>query len=74
MECANKCTRQMLERFFRPFRLLRIPLPFNEVQHPIPFGVVLTPHYFFYLEIFKDLITFHIIANLMGCAEPVDIS
>ena len=64
----------MLKRFFRPFRLLWITLPFNEVQYLITFGILMIPHYFFYLEILKDLIALHIIANLMGCAEAFDVS
>ena len=32
------------------------------------------PHYFFHFKIFEDLITFHIVANLMGYAESIDIS
>ena len=34
----------------------------------------MTPHYFFYFKIFKDLISFYIIANLMGYAESIDIA
>ena len=64
----------MLKRFFRPFRLLWITLPFNEVQHLIAFGIVMTPHYFFYLKILEDLISFHILANLVDYAESIDIS
>ena len=74
MEYANKCARQMLKRFFRPFGLHWITLPFNEVQHLIAFGVLMTPHYFFYFKILEDLISFHIIANLMGYAESINIS
>ena len=64
----------MLERFSCLFRLLWIALPFNEVQHLIAFGIVMTPYYFFYFKIFKDLISLNIIANLMGYAESIDIS
>ena len=74
MEYANKCTRQMLKRFFCPFRLLWVTLPFNKVQHLIAFGIVMTHHYFFYPKILEDLISLHIIANLMGYAESIDIS
>ena len=74
VESANKCTKQMLWRFFGPFGLLWITLLFNVVQYLIPFRIVISPHYFFYLEILKDLIALHIVANLMGYTEPVDIS
>ena len=73
VEYANKCTRQMLKRFFCPFRPLQITLPFNEVQYLITFDIVMTPHYFFYFEIFVDLISLYNIANLMGYAKSIDI-
>ena len=74
VEYANKCIRQVFKRSFCPFRLFGITLSFNKVQHLVPFGIVMTPHYFFYFKVFKDLIPLHIIANLMGYAEPVDMS
>ena len=64
----------MFKRFLSPLGLLQITLPFNEVQHLFPFGTVMGPHFFFHFKIFEDLIVFHIVANLMGYAESIDIS
>ena len=36
--------------------------------------IVMGPHYVFHFKIFEDLIAFHIVANLMGYAESIDIS
>ena len=64
----------MLQRFLSPLGLLQITLPFNEVQYLFRFGIVMGPHYFLHFKIFEDLIAFHIIANLMGYTESIDIS
>ena len=64
----------MLKSFLSPLGLLQITLSFNEVQHLFQFGIVMGPEYFLHFKIFEDLIAFHIIANLMGYAESIDIS
>src|SRR5437016_10967836 len=74
MECANKCPRQMFKRFFHPIGLVRVPLPHDKIQHLLSNGVILGTLYFLYLEIFEDLVAFHIVAYLVLSTELINLA